>query len=239
MGFSNTYCTTEPDMVKKQSQAIIFAIENYKDINRTKLMKFIFFVDLYNYNKTGNTLLENCYLRLPNGPVPQYGFNETYPGNHKNNVETEYFIMKKVYTDEENSKYYHYEFNLKPNVHAELEKYFDEGEVDLLTLTLQTVMSHRTSYLSSLTHSYDLWKKYQDGDYIALEDFHLSPDEFAELERFLNTKVFLSPLKDSFILRNIQVKSMIQSNMSEGEVTDKLPRLPIYINTHTGKKINL
>lgn len=59
----------------KQLQAIIYAIQRFPGINRTKLMKYIFFVDLFTYNKCKQTLLEEHYL--PRGPVPEYGFQAT------------------------------------------------------------------------------------------------------------------------------------------------------------------
>ena len=43
-------CNTQAIKEEKQKQAIIYAIENYPLINRTKLMKYTFFIDLFAYN---------------------------------------------------------------------------------------------------------------------------------------------------------------------------------------------
>lgn len=58
---------------EKQLQAIIFALENYPNINRRKLMMYIFYIDLFCFNNYGYTLLEDVYYKLSN-PVPAYGF---------------------------------------------------------------------------------------------------------------------------------------------------------------------
>ena len=65
----------------KQINAILFAIEEYPDIGRTKLMKFVFFVGLSIYNRTGATLLEDEYIRMPFGPVPPIAYALTSCSN--------------------------------------------------------------------------------------------------------------------------------------------------------------
>ena len=43
----------------KRLNALLYAMEEYPDIGRTKLMKFVFFTDLIHYNNYGNTLLDD------------------------------------------------------------------------------------------------------------------------------------------------------------------------------------
>lgn len=224
-------CNTHPRKEKMQLQAMIYAIQQYPEINRTKLMKYIFFIDLFTYNKTGETLLEDCYLRLPNGPVPKFGFEYTKPMD-ADRVEKNEFTMVRV----RNTKYpdyYHYQFKLKSGIVADT-TFFKEGEKDLLNLTLETVMSRKTTDLSQLTHTYPLWKNYDDGTNIDLKDFKLDDEREDELERFLNTKVYLSPMN-------------VRGFFGNGEETEKIPapriiqgfpaHLPVYINKQTGQFI--
>ena len=65
----NEMADSSPDVSreKKQLEAMLYAIQCFPRINRTQLMKYIFFVDLFTYNKRGHPLLENQYRRLPNG----------------------------------------------------------------------------------------------------------------------------------------------------------------------------
>ena len=58
----------------KQINAVLYAIEEYPDIGRIKLLKFIFFVDFIICNRRGDTLPEDEYIRMPFGPVPPIAF---------------------------------------------------------------------------------------------------------------------------------------------------------------------
>ena len=65
----------------KQLNALLYTIEQYPKIGRTKLMKFVFLVDLFMFNNRGETLLEDRYKRLRNGPVPSFAFANTDSSN--------------------------------------------------------------------------------------------------------------------------------------------------------------
>ena len=225
-------CNTQAIKEEKQKQAIIYAIENYPLINRTKLMKYIFFIDLFTYNKTGDTLLEDCYIRLPNGPVPKYGFEQTDPKR----TDVKEFSVEKIMTGEEGSIYYHYKFNLKPGVESNL-KVFNPNEIDLLNLTLDTVSVKRTATLSRLTHTYDLWKNNKDGKIIDLDEFKLEDKkQLNELELFLNLKVYLSPVPSIFKKKG--AGDTINGETQNFPIINGFPEtLPVYINRLTGEFI--
>lgn len=216
---SDNVCVTEGNKEEKQLQAMIYAIEHYPEINRTKLMKYIFFIDLFAYNKTDDTLLEDCYIRLPNGPVPKFGFEYTRQDFMLN------AISKKLFEIERNPTVngYYYQFKLKEGVHADLSK-FSEGEIDLLALTLETVKSRKTAYLSDLSHTYDLWKSYENGYIINLSDFRLNPDDLEHLELILNTKKYLNTLNQD------------KDNLKKEGISFPF-RLPMYFNANTKEPI--
>lgn len=73
---------------EKQLQTMIYAIENYPQINRHKLMLYIFNIDLFCYNNYGYTILEDVYVRLST-PVPLYGFYLTMETGNMTDEEKE------------------------------------------------------------------------------------------------------------------------------------------------------
>ena len=54
---------------QKLINALLYAVEHDNRIGRTKLLKFIFFVDLIYYNQRGTTLCGTTYIRIPKGPA--------------------------------------------------------------------------------------------------------------------------------------------------------------------------
>lgn len=216
---------THVDKAELQTQALIYAVEKYPLINRTKMMKFIFFIDLYVFNKTEHTLFEDKYIRLPNGPVPDYGFRLTDPDPNVNEFHNSPFNVLKIQTKED-PKYYHYRFTLKEGVKSDLSK-FDRVYIDLMNLTLQTLMSHKTAYLSNLSHSYNLWKNYLNGSEINLIDFELNDEELEKLEIILNTRIYLTPM-------NYDPQKITET----GHISRKMPsQLPVYFNAKTKEEI--
>ena len=112
-------------------------------------------------------------------------------------------------------------------------------------------MSQKTTSLSRLTHTYNLWRNYNNGDDIKLKDFKLSPNEMEYLERFLNTKIYISPYKESSKSIETYALPEINSNPSESSI-DNIPpshlegngknfpsKLPIYVNINNGKTVNI
>ena len=216
---------TAENKAKLQTQALIYAVEKYPLINRTKMMKFIFFIDLYVFNKTGNTLFEDKYIRLPNGPVPDYGFRLTDPNPNINEFHDSPFNILKIQTKED-PKYYHYQFTLKDGIKSDLSQ-FDRVQIDLMNLTLQTMMSYKTAYLSELSHSYKLWQNYLNGSQINLIDFELNDEELEKLEIILNTRIYLTPM-------NYDPQKISET----GQISRKMPsQLPVYFNAKTKEEI--
>ncbi len=156
---------------EKQLNALIYAIEKYPRIGRTKLMKFVFFVDLFKFNQTGETLLEDEYIRLPNGPVPDVGFSYTDNSNAYLNVTWEQVDPERCL--------YQYTPRKKSDISL-----FSEDDIKLFDVVIETLNKHNTFIISDLTHKFRLWNDAKNGEIITKEKLRLDDYEYDELESF-------------------------------------------------------
>lgn len=156
---------------EKQLNALIYAIERYPEIGRTKLMKFVFFVDLFRFNQTGETLLEDEYIRLPNGPVPDIGFSYTDNSNAYLSVTCEQIGPE------------HCLYQYKPRKKSDV-LLFSEDDIKLFDLIIQTLKKYNTQSVSDLTHRFTLWKEAENSDIITKEKLRLDEYEYDDLESF-------------------------------------------------------
>jgi len=157
---------------EKQLNALLYAIETYPRIGRTKLMKFVFLVDLFTYNNRGETLLEDSYIRLPNGPVPDIGFSFTDNSNAHFTVKTEPCDPERII--------YQYTPIQKSDMSA-----FSEKEIRLFNTVIHSLQTHKTEEISELTHRFSLWKDAGNGDIIPVKNLKLDEYEYDELESFV------------------------------------------------------
>ncbi len=156
---------------EKQLNALIYAVEKYPAIGRTKLMKFVFFVDLFRFNQNGDTLLEDEYIRLPNGPVPDIGYSYT-------DNENAYFEVSRRVIDPER-----YQYQYSPRKKAEISLFKDE-DLKLFDVIIDTLKDHNSVAVSELTHRFSLWKDAVNSDIITKDKLVLDDYEFDELEAF-------------------------------------------------------
>ena len=190
---------------EKQLNALIYAIEQYPRIGRTKLMKFVFLVDLFMYNNRGQTLLEDSYLRLPNGPVPDIGFSYTDNSNAHFTVKTEPCDPERVI--------YQYTLLRKSDLSA-----FSDKERQLFDTIIRSLKSHKTEQISELTHRFSLWKEAKNGDIIPVSDLKLNAYEYDDLESFV---YFTDAIADAKKIQDIS------DSDSDDRVPDDLVTLQI------------
>jgi hypothetical protein len=157
---------------EKQLNALLYAIGKYPRIGRTKLMKFVFLVDLFIYNTRGETLLEDSYIRLPNGPVPDIGFSFTDNSNAHFTVKTEPCDPERII--------YQYTPVQKTDLSA-----FSEKEIRLFDSIIHSLQIHKTEEISELTHRFRLWKNAGNGDIIPVKNLRLDEYEYDDLESFI------------------------------------------------------
>lgn len=144
----------------KQINALLFAIEEYPEIGRTKLMKFIFFVDLIIFNRRGETILEDEYIRMPFGPVPPVAFALTSCSN-------EYIHVIKTCPSPEIVNY-----RFKPIKRADRGLFTDE-EKGIFTEVLDILRKNSTTAVHSLSHKFRLWREVSTGYTIPLDLFQI------------------------------------------------------------------
>lgn len=190
---------------EKQLNALIYAIEQYPRIGRTKLMKFVFLVDLFMYNNRGQTLLEDSYLRLPNGPVPDIGFSYTDNSNAHFTVKTEPCDPERVI------------YQYTPLRKSDLSTFSDK-ERQLFDTIIRSLKSHKTEQISELTHRFSLWKEAKNGDIIPVSDLKLNAYEYDDLESFV---YFTDAIADAKKIQDIS------DSDSDDRVPDDLVTLQI------------
>jgi len=189
----------------KQLNALLYAIEQYPKIGRTKLMKFVFLIDLFMYNNCGETLLEDKYKRLTNGPVPSFAFANTDSSN-------EFFQIVKEPCDPER---FIYQFS--PTRRADMSEFSDK-EIQLFDTVIRSLKSHQTEEISELTHHFNLWKKVNNNEMIPLEDLKLDDYEYDDLESFV---YFTDAVADAKQLESFQ------NNDSNDKIPDDIIALQL------------
>jgi len=157
---------------EKQLNALLYAIEQYPEIGRTKLMKFVFFVDLLRYNQTHDTFLEDDYIHLPNGPVPEIGFSYTEQSNG-------HWEIEKLVSDPER-----YTYRFRTRKPADL-THFTDDDLRLFNVVIRTLKTYRSETISAYTHRFDLWKDGANGEVIAKEKLQLEEYDYEDLKSFI------------------------------------------------------
>ena len=169
---------------RKLINALLYAVEHDGRIGRTKLLKFIFFVDLIYYNQRGTTLCGTTYIRMPKGPAEATAFQLTSESNA-------YFDVKAPTANAHTGRrvpggsfrrnpYESYEY--RPRSKADL-TIFTPSERVLLWSVLQWMKLKRTDLISDISHYFRLWKEFSDGEDIPLEYFQLNRRERTYLEQ--------------------------------------------------------
>mgnify|MGYP001040317264 FL=1 len=169
---------------QKLINALLYAVEHDGRIGRTKLLKFIFFVDLIYYNQRGTTLCGTTYIRMPKGPAEAAAFQLTSESNA-------YFDVKAPTANAHTGRrapggsfrrnpYESYEY--RPKSKADL-TIFTPYERVLLWSVLQWMKFKKTDLISDISHYFRLWKEFSDGEDIPLEYFQLNRRERMYLEQ--------------------------------------------------------
>ena len=169
---------------QKLINALLYAVEHNGRIGRTKLLKFIFFVDLIYYNQRGTTLCGTTYIRMPKGPAEAAAFQLTSESNTYLDVEAPAakVHMRKRAPGGIFRRNTHGSYKYRPRIRADL-TVFTPYERVLLRSVLQWMRFKRADQVSEITHYFRLWKEFSDGEEIPLEHLRLSPGEVMYLER--------------------------------------------------------
>lgn len=154
----------------KKIHAMLYAITRDPHIGRTKLMKFIFFVDLIHYNQRGSTLFDSTYIRMPQGSVEAGAFSLAGESN---------LFFDVTYLRPRTGAYetYHFRKKMEPDMSL-----FSPYERTLLESVFSTLNPLSAKEISDVNHQLRLWREFTDGDEIPIEHLELNDAEIALLE---------------------------------------------------------
>ena len=153
----------------KEMNSLLYAMKNTPDIGRTRLMKFIFFVDAVSFYQRGKPIFEDEYIRMPQGHVPPAAFSVTGESNDYFNITFPNILHK------------HIEFH--PRVTPDLQV-FSQYERFLIDMVLRAIRKHTATDASKITHRFKSWEENPDGSRIPIEQCISGDNEWKLLEEF-------------------------------------------------------
>lgn len=162
---------------RKKIHAVLSILEDYPNIGRTLLLKFIFFMDLFHYHHRKEFLFDSEYVRMPHGP----GDTVTNMITSDSNEYIRVTRIRKNYRPRSTVTYPSYQF--RPLMPAD-KTIFSSYEKALFKMILQVLQRSRATDISDLTHELRLWKEFRDGDTIPPQYFELNDHEIKLLEDY-------------------------------------------------------
>lgn len=121
----------------KANAVILYLAQKDYGISKMRLLKYVFFADLYHINKYGRPILGDKYVAMDKGPV----------------LSKLYDMLKTSSQD------YHIEKNMiiVPNAEPDLD-YLSKSDIEALDYALERYSQYETLEMSDLTHEYNSWK---------------------------------------------------------------------------------
>lgn len=153
----------------KEINSLLYVMKNMPDIGRTRLMKFIFFVDAVSFYQRRKPIFEGEYIRMPQGYVPPAAFSVTGESNDYFNIKFPSILHKHI--------------GFYPRVTPDM-KVFSKYEQFLIDMILRTIGKHTAKGASEVTHRFKSWEEYPDGSRIPIEQCISGDDEWKLLEDF-------------------------------------------------------
>jgi len=153
----------------KEMNSLLYAMKQKPVIGRTRLMKFIFFVDAVSFYQRGKPVFEPEYLRMPQGHVPPAAYSVT--GEPNNFFDVTY------------PKFLHPHYGFHPKIEPDLQ-IFSKYEQFLIDMVLRAIGRHTAKDASGVTHRFKSWEEYPDGSRIPIELCISGDDEWKLLEEF-------------------------------------------------------
>ncbi|MFA7657998.1 MAG: Panacea domain-containing protein [Candidatus Gastranaerophilaceae bacterium] len=121
---------------QKAIETILYLANKDGLITKMRLLKFVFFADLYHVNKYGRPILGDSYFAMKNGPV----------------LSKLYDMLKHSTTD-----YLVKDNNLIESCREFNPEYFSKSDIDALDYAFVQYSQYETMQLSELTHSHKTW----------------------------------------------------------------------------------
>ena len=153
----------------KEMNSLLYAMTKKPFIGRTRLMKFIFFVDAVSFYQRGKPVFEPEYLRMPQGHVPPAAYSVTGEPND--------------FFDVTYPKFLHPHYGFHPKMDPDLQV-FSKYELFLIDMVLMAIGNHTAKDASKVTHRFKSWEENPDGSRIPIEQCISGDEEWKILEEF-------------------------------------------------------
>lgn len=159
----------------KANAVILYLAQQDYGISKMRLLKYVFFADLYHINKYGRPILGDKYVAMDNGPV-----------------------LSKLYDMLKHStKDYQIEHNMiiVPNSEPDLD-YLSKSDIEALDYALKEYSQYETLQMSALTHEYASWKRARNNHpkmkapNMDWEDMINIPEILEDLQKYSRAIVF-------------------------------------------------
>lgn len=159
----------------KANAVILYLAQKDYGISKMRLLKYVFFADLYHINKYGRPILGDKYVAMDNGPV----------------LSKLYDMLKTSSQD------YHIEKNIIiiPNAEPDLD-YLSKSDIEALDYALEKYAQYKTLEMSALTHEYNSWKTARKNSpkskapSMKWEDMITNPEVLEDLQEYSRAIVF-------------------------------------------------
>ena len=122
---------------QKAIETILYLSSKDNSISKMRLLKFMFFADLYHINKYGRPILGDNYVAMEYGPVHSKLYDLI-----KSSCDDYKVVDKKLIVPKR-----------KPNL-----DYFSKSDIEALEYAFNQYSQYDTFELSQLTHEYASWK---------------------------------------------------------------------------------
>ena len=126
---------------EKANAVILYLAQKDSSISKMRLLKYVFFADLYHINKYGRPILGDKYVAMKNGPVLSKLYDMLKYSSRDYKIEQNVLII--------------------PNKEPDLD-FLSKSDIEALDYSLQKYAGYETFTMSSLTHEYAAWKNARD-----------------------------------------------------------------------------
>ncbi len=122
---------------EKANEVILYLSNRDEGMSKMRLLKFVFFADLYHINNYGRPILGDKYVAMDNGPVLSKLYDML-----KQSTDDYKIIDNKL---------------IEPNRDANTD-YLSKSDIEALDYTINQYSQYETFKLSALSHEYQAWK---------------------------------------------------------------------------------
>jgi uncharacterized phage-associated protein len=151
--------------------------KNNKRITFVRLLKLIYFADRLHLRRHGRTISTDCYFAMEHGPVASkvYDFCKAIVGNLSNDQIQDLSFLERYF--DKGSMNYEIISKVPPNSDN-----FSDSEIEVLDEVVSKFGNLSDNEISSMTHNFFEWKKYESELEARASSFYMRFEDFFESE---------------------------------------------------------